>query len=165
VGELVLLHVSGKIKEDLSLIEFYTSQTGARHNFFETGPISFTERVRNNGSLHEKPIGSVEVHDLFGRKIVSLPINEPPHNVLPASIRRFDQQWGSKWLLGPYSATATLHYGSGQTLVGAVVFWVIPWRLILIVLLLLVVLIWLVRQSVRRYNRRVIERAKRGGGI
>ena len=161
IGELVLLDVSGNTHEHLSFADFYIAKNGTKHSFFESGPFDLVERVKNDGNLHEKPTGAVDIFNTFGHKIASLKINDPPHNILPASIRRFDQSWRKSWLVGRYRARATLSYGPDQTqLVQSIVFWVIPWRLILIVLAALIVITLLLRFTIKSYNARIIRRAQ-----
>jgi hypothetical protein len=90
----------------------------------------------------------------------------PPRNVLPQSIRRFEQPLdksviGNKKLFGHYTAKLNLTYGNNKkALVASVSFWVIPFRLIFIIALLLVGGFFLLRYLLKVYNRRIIERSR-----
>ncbi len=162
VGTLTLLKVSGNIHESAALEEFYAASAGKKSGFFEAGPISFVERVKNSGNIHIKPTGTVDIKDMFGKSIASLQVNQPPKNVLPESIRRFDQELNKKWLFGRYSANLALTYGSAdQKLTSQLVFWVIPWKLILAILFLITVIILVLRSSIKRYNRHIINKAQK----
>jgi len=170
VGALVLLKVSGTITEKVSLAELSTSQTtkdkagrpvAKKTNFFEHGPVDFLVRVRNEGSVHEKVQGSIEIKNWFGKKIASVAVNEKGGNVLPDSIRRFEQTLGEKRLFGHYTAKLSLTYSSGKTLSGATGFWVIPWKLILLVLVGVIVVGWLLKKGLARYNEHIIAQARR----
>ncbi len=166
LGALVLLRVSGDITEKLAVEEFYTSKTlenksVKKTGFFETGPIGFTERLKNGGSVHVKPVGYVSVYNMFNKRIAQLPVSNPARNVLPSSIRKFDQQLETKRLFGRYTAKMDVSYGSGKRLTETVSFWVIPYKLILIALVAIILLIVVLRQGLRRYNRWIISQASR----
>lgn len=161
IGSLVLVRVSGQVRESARLEDFFVSQDGKKGGFFETGPLTFVERIKNDGNIHVKPTGEVVVKDMFGKSIASLKVNDPPKNVLPDSIRRFEQELNKKWLFGRYSANLALAYGTGnQKLTGQIVFWVVPWKLILAVILLIVAIVLIMRTGVKRYNRHIINKAK-----
>ena len=85
VGTLVFLKVSGEIIEQGEVLEFITSQ---KKNYFSGLPISFLMRFENNGNVHLRPNGSIEIRGLFSRAI--LPVNDLQRNVLPNSIRQFE---------------------------------------------------------------------------
>jgi len=162
LGALVLMRVAGAITEHLANVQFFASQNGHMSNFFEYGPITLSERIRNTGNVHVQPVGNVNVYDTFGRRIAQMPVSATAKNVLPDSIRRFDQTLNQRYLFGHYHASYSVVYGSSkQKLTSSISFWVIPWRLIIIILVVLLALVLLVRQGIRRYNRRIVERAKR----
>lgn len=161
IGTLVLVRVSGDVKEVAKIEDYYAAQNGKKSGFFETGPITFVERISNTGNVHIKPMGSIVVKDMFGKTTASLKVNDPPKNVLPESIRRFEQELNNKWLFGRYSAQLDLNYGTtGQVLKSTLVFWVIPWKLILAILLLIIAIYLVLRHGVRRYNSHIIKKSK-----
>jgi hypothetical protein len=165
IGSLVLLTVSGDITEGLKADDFYALQNNNRHSFFQKGPIEFLERYEDTGTVHLSPTGNVVIKNMLGRQVAKLPINNvtPPGNVLPSSIRRFTENWTDKFPLGRYTATATVGYGThGQVLTSTIAFWVIPWPQVVGILVVLILIIMAIRWFVRGYNRRIIERARRG---
>ena len=150
------------------MADFYTTKSAKddkdakKAKFFETGPIGFTERLKNTGTVHVKPVGYVDVRNMFNKRIAQLPVSNPARNVLPDSIRKFDQQLEAKRLFGRYTATMNVSYGKTNKLTSKTIsFWVIPYKLILIVLAGLVLLIVLFRQGLRRYNQWIISQASR----
>lgn len=153
IGTLVLLRVSGDVKESARVEEFFVSRNGKKAGFFESGPINLTERIKNTGNIHVKPTGEVIVKDMFGRAVASLKVNDPPKNVLPDSIRRFEQELSKKWLFGRYTANLNLTYGTtNQVLTGQLVFWVIQWKFIVAALLFLIALFFILRFAIKKYN-------------
>jgi hypothetical protein len=162
LGALVLMRVAGNIVEQLQNTQFFASQNGHTSSFFQYGPITLSERIRNTGDVHVQPVGKVSVYDTFGRRIAQLSVNSLAGNILPDSVRRFDQTLNKRYLFGHYRATYDVTYGtSKKQLASSMTFWVIPWQLIIIVTALLLALVLLTRQGIRRYNRYIVGRAKR----
>lgn len=168
LGTLVLLRVNGPVKESLSVEEFSVSQSGKTGNFFETPPIDFTEKIVNSGNIHEQPTGHITVKNMFGKTIAGLNVNLPPRNILPASTRKFTQPLdksvlGNKKLFGRYTADFKLTYGSGKdkkVVNTHLSFWIIPYRLIGAIILTLIVLFFVFRFLIKRYNQRIIRKAQ-----
>lgn len=122
LGALVLLQVSGNVREEASLESFQTPKS-----FWEYGPVTFEARVSNKGNVHAKPLGSVAISDLFGRHVATVAIEG--RNVLPGAVRRLPIVWEKRNLVGRYAATLSLGYGTkGQALVATTTFWVLPYR-------------------------------------
>ena len=161
VGTLVLLKVRGEIKENLNLSEFSTGQNKRKTNFFEYSPVDFVVRLQNTGSVHEKPVGSIVVKDMFGKQVSSLALNPKGGSVLPDSIRRFENSMDNKKVFGRYTAKLELTYSDSKKLSSSVTFWIVPWRLIILLLIGAVVLFFLMRQAIRRYNQYIIGQARR----
>ena len=170
LGSLVLLRVSGNITEKASLVEYYSATPAfEKSSFFETGPISFVERIRNDGNTHIRPTGTIEVKDMFGRTTGTLRVNgEPgnqqdsPRSILPQSIRKFQQTLSTKWMFGRYTANMKLTYGNGNVpMESSTVFWVIPYKLILLVIALILIAFFLLRFIFRKYNAHIIKLAQK----
>lgn len=167
LGSLILITVTGKTKEGLAVVEFSTNKNGRTVKLFEAKPINFSERIKNIGNVHEQPSGQVSVIDMFGKKIGAVNVNLQARNILPQSIRRFDQTLdssviGNKILFGRYTANLHLTYGATkQVLTASLVFWVIPYRLIGGTILLLVSGFFILRFGLRRYNQRIINKAQK----
>lgn len=124
VGALVLLTVPGEMKEILEVKEF------SAPGYSEYGPIPFTVKFENTGTVHIKPSALVSITDWRGKKIAVLDF--PSRNVLPTAVRKFDASFTKKWLFGgKYTATLTGSYGSSNRLLTPTVitFWVFPWKL------------------------------------
>ena len=160
-GVLILIRVDGTITEKASLVSFYSAQNGNQSSFFENSPITFVTRIQNEGNIHVKPIGSVELRDMFGNLLKNISVNKDKSNVLPGSIRRFESQYDNTWMIGRYTANLTLGYGTtGQAITNTINFWVIPWKLILVALSILATIIFILVRLIKVYNRHIIEKAK-----
>lgn len=167
LGALVLLKVNGKAKEQMSVEEFYTASKGKKTSLFESAPITLTERIKNSGNIHVQPIGVMTITDMFGRTLASFTVNTEQRNVLPGSIRKFEQVidsklTGNKFLFGKYTARMELAYGTNvNPLVATVDFWVIPYTLIAIIIVSLIVLFFVIRYALRKYAQRIAEQSGR----
>jgi len=167
VGTLVLATVNGDTVEKLEIEELSINKEGKTGSIFESTPLQFVQRIKNSGNNHIQPSGQVTISDMFGRTVATLNVNLPPRYILPGSIRKFEQPLdssviGDKWLFGRYTADLELTYGAdGQTLSDSFSFWVIPSRLIGFTIVGLIIAFFAARFGLRRYNERVIEKARR----
>lgn len=147
LGALLLLSVSGEIKEDIVVKEF------SAPNFSEYGPIDFNIRFENLGTVHLKPRGLVTVTNLFGKEAAN--IEFPQQNVLPGAVRKIKASWNENWLWGiKYQATLVGSYGSSNTPFSAVTtFWTFPWKVGLGILVVLVLTIYLTVRIWRKVKK------------
>ncbi len=167
VGTLVLLRMSGDIKEEMTLESFDVRKDGKPAKFFMSNKdLNAVARFKNNGNVHLEPFGSIRVKR-FGKVVASFEINdeEVRGNVLPDSIRRFETKLEKIGSWGKYTLEGNFGYGStGQLLTGTTTFYVIPLFIILLglgIVLALLFLIFVLPRMIRAYNRRVIRRANR----
>lgn len=160
-GVLMLVRVDGAITEKASLASFFSEQRGDQGSFFEKGPLTFVTRIKNEGNIHVKPVGSIELRDMFGGLVTTMPVNADKSNVLPDSIRRFESSYDKPWMAGRYTANLTLGYGTtGQAITSTISFWVIPYKIILIALFILATIIFIFSRMIKVYNRRIIAKSK-----
>jgi hypothetical protein len=167
LGSLILLKVNGQAKESLSVEQFFADKNGKPGNVFEAAPITFVERLKNSGNILEQPAGVVTITDMFKNKIVTLGVNQPPVDVLPSSIRKFESTLdssniGNRILFGYYKADLSVTYGTDkQVITSSVGFWVIPYTLIIVSILGLIAGFMLLRFLIRRYNSHIISRSQK----
>lgn len=165
LGALVFLRVNGAAKEGMEITEFSMNNGGKPTTIFEATPIKFVERLKNTGNVHEQPAGQVVISDMFGNKVAAVNVNLPPRSILPQSIRKFEQSLddtviGDKMLFGRYTADLRITYGTNkQIITTSLAFWVIPWRMIVAIIIVLVVGFFLLRFLIGRYNQSIINRA------
>ncbi len=168
LGALVFLRVNGTAKEELSFDKFYVSKTNADDAswLFEDQPLTFNQRIKNTGNVYEQPSGQIAVKDMFGNLVANVNVNLERRSILPGTTRKLDQPLdksniGDRMLFGLYHATLTLNYGeSNKQITSDVSFWVIPWRLILLILAALVALAVVGRMLITRYTDRVVTRSR-----
>jgi hypothetical protein len=134
VASLILLRVAGKAKEQVTIENFFPFK-----KFYEYGPINFEIRVKNEGSIHAKPTGTITLTNFFGRKVGTFNIESK--NVLPGATRKLTAYWNKKALFGKYTATLSVIYGSdNQILTATNTFVAIPYKIVGVVLLALLII-------------------------
>jgi len=146
VGALVLLTVSGEVVEDLTVKEFISP------SFLEYGPVPFTIRFENRGTVHVRPRGFVTIFNWRGKKVSN--VEFPQLNVIPGAIRKIDTSWKNKWLLGKYTATLVGSYGTANLPFNPPVltFWVFPWKIALGIFLALILILLFFYKTRKRWR-------------
>lgn len=153
VGSLILLTVPGETIEKGVVDDF-----SANKSVFMIGnKITFTTRISNIGNVHFKPKGNIVIKSVFGNDTKStIVFNEQAGNVLPDSIRKFENEWKYPWYqVGIYRAELATIYGvSEKPLTSVITFWILPWWLILIAFVLVISLVLFICYRKRRNSSR-----------
>lgn len=133
VGVLLIMAVKGDQPIRLSgeLKEFK-----ATRKIFWSQPAELQALIFNNGNLHFKALGKIDINK-FGRKIWSKDI--VPKVFYPGKLRELTESWDfSAWSFGFYRAKLELaSEDQNIRLFGETTFWVIPWKTLLAIILLL----------------------------
>jgi hypothetical protein len=180
IGVLVLLRVLGDIKEGGGLIEFSPKD---HQTTFTALPVNFYYRFQNTGADRVEPQGKLTIKNTIGLTAATIAANPSEGNILPGSTRRFEVMWGTapqadasstsgffgkagyEWhhfALGRYAAHLDIAYGAnGQHATASTAVWVFPWQLILIIVVLALIIIYVLRFLVIRWDKHVIEEAER----
>lgn len=145
VGSLFGITVPGDIKYDALIKDFKV-----KNYLSEFGPINFETIIENQSDTHIRPVSTIVIHDMIGRKLANLALNEL--NIFPYASRNLTGTWDTVWGFGRYTATLSLTYGPNLETSRTLYFWIMPYRLIaavLIVLLVLLVLFIVVRRHLK----------------
>jgi len=171
-GHLILVRVAGDIKESGRILDFGTKNN---KKLFNNLPVDFVIRFENTGNVHLKPLGQIEIKNMFGQQKALIDANPQKGNVLPNSVRRLENSWSNmepvgggfftnlknEWNnfgFGRYTADLALAYGSkNETLRNYTSFWIFPWRILLLSLIALILLVILIKL----YNKWIISRASK----
>ena len=158
VTTLLFLRVDGDVVEDGSIREFRTT-----HSIYESPSATFELRFENKGNVHLQPQGDIKIYNMWGNERGVIPVNKQSlfGDVLRESIRKYVFTWSGDWSLadmGRYTAVATLAYGEdGRKFASSeTAFWVIPWKILSIIILILAAFITLVSWSIKLYIRRML---------
>jgi len=138
LASLLLVRVTGEVEEVGQLVDFKIS--GPTPFVRQLHPDRFEFQFENEGSVHLAPYGFISVENILGRAIAYIPIDA--YFSLPKSLRYKEIVWDSSdFALGRYTATINLNRGYGDVVDQmSVSYWVIPWRIILIVVLVALIL-------------------------
>ncbi len=189
-GILVLLSVNGEVNEAGGLTEFHTKDNKF---FYNTLPVDFEYKFKNDGNDRIKPTGNLTIRDTVFLPAEKINGNPVDGNILPGSTRKFELTWvknprdenyipserfvsrffddavyqWKNFAVGFYSAHLKLTYGLNNTLANtkSVYFFVFPWQLLIILLIVLFVVIFGGKKILRSYNSYIIEKAKAGMGL
>ena len=181
-GVLVLLSVSGDVNENGGIVEYNTKDHGT---FYTSLPVGFYYRFQNSGGDRVKPTGNIIIKNMIGLTSARVPGNPVDGNVLPGSTRKIETTWqggdgptpvadkdqgnfftkvGREWnnfAFGHYKANLTLSYGiKNQVTTGTVGFWVLPWHLTVFVVVIALLVFFILKKLIGRYNKWVIGRAE-----
>jgi hypothetical protein len=190
LGSLVLLRVRGDFVQDANILEFGTTN---KQKFFSQLPIQFYYRFQNGGDDHQKPVGDIQITNIFGSSVKALNANPVEGSVLAKSVRRFTSSWIEKggdytqapvidlpkadkmaywdavnyqarhFTMGRYKAVVKLAFGSKELKSDRAefVFYIIPWQLLSVAIPLFIILLFVLRFVLKRYNRYIIAKAQR----
>lgn len=143
-GPLILVSVAGDIQRGGQIEQF-----GAQKTFWETGPVAFDTRVKNQGNVHFKPSGTITVKNMFGNEVTTIDLEE--RNVLPGTIRKLTNEWSPGFAVGRYTADLTVVFDDGQSVdTASASFIIFPWKVILPALIGVILLIFLLIKFRRR---------------
>lgn len=146
VATIFLVKVPGEITENLQLVEFTAAKNGSTGRFFiNSGEMSIVTRLKNTGNIHVAPYGKIIIRDGSGQIIEEYEFNSttPRNNVLPNSIRKFEDKLQNQKWIGKYTISANLGYGTTGGLITAEnTFWVIPlWFVVVVSIIILAILV------------------------
>lgn len=160
IGELLFLTVAGDIRETGDLIEFTSEKA-----LYEFTPVNLYIKYKNNGNIHTTIGGNIFIHtgDIT-KPVATITINRDEEGrvgfTLPGATRSYLESWNDGFIttdengnwnfdfskfpklnIGEYTATLKMfHMKDGKKIVtdAEVKFWILPWKLILVILVVAV---------------------------
>lgn len=112
VGVVVLLAVSGDVRERVSIVDKVHTKTWQP----DALPTNFDLTLRNEGNVHVLPQGRIVVRDVFGRVVKELPL--PVGTLLPGADRTYSATWEHGLTAGVYNAEVEVVAGTQQVKLG-----------------------------------------------
>ncbi|MEK7588485.1 MAG: hypothetical protein AAB438_01570 [Patescibacteria group bacterium] len=185
-GILVLLSVNGDVKQAGGITSFSKKENKF---FYNTLPISFEYKFKNDGNDRMKPEGKLVLRNMIYYPTEKLDGNPIQGNILPNSTRKFEVTWVNnprakdyveptnilakffdevvyQWknfAFGLYGAKLDLSY-AGLTFSGGktLYFFVFPWQLLIVIIIVLFIILFGGGKALKKYNRYIIEKARAG---
>jgi hypothetical protein len=163
------------------------AQFSVEHRLYEYLPAKFSVTLRNSGNTIVQPYGNIFILRSSNSKssLAVLPLNEAKNYILPNTSRTVSSQWQdgfpvyisdsngknrhlvwdwnniSNLRFGKYTAKLVGAYNDGQRdvpLEATITFWVIPWKLligvVIVVVILLIGIITIIKKGVQITPRR-----------
>jgi hypothetical protein len=172
VADIISIRVAGDAVENAQIRSFSTG------NFIYSKPlVDFSARVENKGTVLVRPIGPLEIYNMFGKRVALVTFNDTKGGVFPGTEREFKVTWENDGPgFGRYQAILSLVYGDQgrqSTISSTATFWILPMNIILpaagVLLFLLLVAYLLMRMYVNRTvrmlsggSRRLVRRRRSG---
>ncbi|ETB63587.1 TPA: hypothetical protein DIC38_02665 [Candidatus Nomurabacteria bacterium] len=182
-GLIVLLSVNGDVKEAGGLIEFDTKDSKFWYN---TLPVNFYYRFRNDGGDRIKPEGKIKIKSFLFIPVKKIDANPMDGNILPNSTRKFSIDWvkytrpkdnepreglvglffdkvvyqWKNFALGIYSAKLDIAYGTQNEKAEKVAyFFVFPWQLFICLIIIIIIIFIGGKKLIKKYNSYIINKA------
>jgi hypothetical protein len=152
VGDVMSLTVAGQIVEDARLQEFSTDK-----QVYGGPTVNFNTKIQNSGNVLVRPHGVIEITDMFGHQVASVPVNDSAAPVFPGSERVYTTMWHSdSFAFGRYEVVGSFSYGDSEkkTISGTTSFWVLPLEPIAIFLGAILGIVVLLYVMIKLYIRR-----------
>ncbi len=151
IGVLFFVRIAGEVHESGALQAFGTNENRSLYN---SGPIPLEIFYENDGSIHLNPYGRIQITNIAGQVIGESEID--PWFVMPGTIRVREITWDRPFLFGRYTAHLEMNRGYGDLVdERSVSFWVIPLKMVLLILGGLFVLIFIIRFLATRIEIKV----------
>lgn len=151
LGTLFFVRVSGTVNESGHLQSFKLSEKNAVP---EKGPISFEIGFNNDGNVHLTPSGKIEIKNLLGKTVGMVDVDK--YFAMPNSLRTRVVTWETGSLFGKYTAVLTLNTNYQQKPSQAetltLSFWVIPWKMVLLYLIVLIALLVVLKLALSKFK-------------
>jgi hypothetical protein len=153
VGTNLSLQVAGDVVEDTRLRSFSTSKM-----VYGTPDVDFKVSIENLGNVIVRPVGIIDVTNMWGKKVASVTANESGHAIFPKSKRDFESKWLSDDLeFGRYTAFAafSIQETTGNVSVSlSTQFWVLPTNIIYPMVIGILIFVFILWVMLRLYVRR-----------
>lgn len=152
VGNIISVRVAGECTLEGSIRQFSTD-----NYIYGKSEVNFSAKIQNEGNTLIRPVGPLEINNMFGKQVAKLIFNEERAGVYPGATREFTMSWsGDGPGFGRYEAILSPVYGEdglNKTMSSTATFWILPMGIILPALGVLFVLLLITYISVRLYVR------------
>lgn len=164
LGTIVLVNTPGNAVELVSFKDMkVVDQQGNSSALFQSNPEKAVITLANEGSTFVQPFGTFQVKNWNGDVVQEAEFNsgQVRPGLLPQSQREFVVALDGISGYGKYTIDANISYGDGSNIIPATItFWVIPWKLLLVALIVIVLAVIAVNRGLKIYKRNVIKSTK-----
>ena len=128
IGTFFFMTIGGNLHPQGQVSRFSTKM------FWQHSPVLFNVSVHNFGNIHIKPHSTLTIKNIFGKTVYQAV--DPGLFVLPGKTRNWEVPSNKHLSPGLYTATlATKITQKSHETVRTIHFWILPWQLILLILI------------------------------
>ncbi len=161
VANIISIRVAGDAVVNAQIRQFSTG-----NYIYGNSTVDFQAIIENKGTVLVRPVGPLEVFNMFGKRVALLTFNESKAGIFPLTRRNFEITWEDEGPgFGRYQAILSVVYGDQgkqSTISSTVSFWILPMNIFLPALGVLAFLLLAVYVGVKLYIRNKMRMA--GGG-
>ena len=156
-GVPILITIGDEFAESAEILDFYTEK-----KYYEKPNFTkFITRLKNLGDTHITPKGDIVLTNIFNKEVGRIPFNLNNQSILRDNAGLYEDVWDlqkyiteeNRIVVGPITATAIVLFrrtNPGFSILEAsTTFWIIPWKLIIVVLVAIIVIYVSIRISKR----------------
>ena len=143
-GTPFLIQIGDEFVENAELLRFVTDK-----KTYEKINVDFLTQLKNLGDTHITPAGEIVVENIFRQEVARIPFNRNKQSLLRDNLGNYTDNWSQSGYLspskvltvGPMKAKLLVTYRSFQpgfaVLSSEATFWIIPWKIIIAILVIL----------------------------
>src|SRR5258708_2214591 len=135
------------------------------HDFRQTSMnnrISFILGMENNGNVFTTPKGSIEITDIFGKKVDSIQLDTLGTPVLKKPITQTIESHLTKPLLAKYTAVLTLVYAPNKSITRTITFMVYDQIKLFVIALVAIIMLVVIVRAFLFFSKNKITISKKG---
>lgn len=152
VGALVFINVRGDTLYRASIEKFEFKKIV--YNF----PVKFSYIIKNQGNTYLKPDGYIEIKNIFGKRVASLPVNPKELQILPNTEKTLETEWQGKSAFGIYRVLLTMNYGENNKINLSSWLIFLYSKYLIITIILVIFIVFIVPKLIQRYNEYIIKK-------
>ncbi|MEM5812028.1 MAG: hypothetical protein QXG91_04815 [Candidatus Aenigmatarchaeota archaeon] len=152
VAALVFVNVRGNAIYKANISKFEAKRIA--WNF----PVKFAYLVKNEGNTYITPKGYIDIKNIFGKEVASLPVNPKEFQILPNTQKLLETEWQGKFAFGIYRAVFNMNYGENNSLNFNYWFLFLNVKYLIIILLLIIFVVFVLPVLIRKYNAYIIKK-------
>lgn len=152
VGALIFINVRGNAIYKAEILKFNAKRVV--WNF----PVKFAYIIKNDGNTYITPKGFIDIKNIFGKEVASLPVNPRELQILPQTQKNLETEWQGKFAFGIYQAVFNMNYGENNSLNFNYWFVFLNIKYLIVVLLIIVFVIFVLPVLIRKYNAYIIKK-------
>ncbi|MCS7200859.1 MAG: hypothetical protein NZ822_01770 [Patescibacteria group bacterium] len=154
VGALIFINVRGNAIYRAEVSKFLANRVAWSF------PVKFSYIIKNNGNTYIRPTGYVDIKNILGKTVASLPINPKEFQILPNTEKTLETQWEGPTAFGIYRAFFNMGYGESSNLNFTYWFLFLNVKWLAIIFAIVIFIIFVLPFLVRKYNSWIIEKYK-----